>query len=127
MKHLPTIKIKSIPHRKQRYETCGDYYHRWGKWQFRISKINSKYEFLILIHELVEWFLTQQRGITEEQISNFDILFEAKRSKGSFDEPGHDKKAPYHKEHVFAEKIEKQLAKELKVDWKKYDKTINKL
>ena len=132
MKHLPKIVIKAIDHSSHRYETVGDYYEDDltffnEKWQFRVSKTNADYEFLVTIHELVEWYLTQKKGLREEEIYAFDVAFEAKRKKGNTDEPGHDKTAPYHKEHVFAEKIEKLIAKELGVNWKKYDKILNNL
>lgn len=127
MKHLPNIEIKVIDHKKHRYETVGDYFKKNKSWQFRVSKMNYDYEMLVIFHELVEWFLTQKRGISEKGITNFDVWFESKRKAGNIDEPGHDKKAPYHKEHVFAEKIEKLIAKEIGVDWKKYDNTVNTL
>lgn len=134
MKHLPIIQIEAIPHKKQRYETCGDYYKDvcdCGRkhWYFYSSKTNVDYEFLIVIHELVEWYLTQKRGIAEPKITAFDKLFEEERKQGKWkdEEPGFDKRAPYRKEHVFADKIEKLVAKELKVNWDKYTKDINKL
>lgn len=121
MKNLPYIFIESMPHKFQRYETVGDYFNHNDIWHFKISETKADYEFLILIHEMIEWYLTQKRGISEKKITNFDINF---KGKG---EPGDDKNAPYRKEHQFATKIEKLIAKELKVNWAKYDKTINNL
>jgi hypothetical protein len=43
------------------------------------------------------------------------------------DEPGHDPKAPYNKEHIFAEKIERQIAEELGVDWEEYSRVVESL
>jgi hypothetical protein len=40
-------------------------------------------------------------------------------------EPGDDPRAPYHKQHVFAENIERLLAAELGVDWSAYDKEVS--
>lgn len=138
MKHLREISVKVIPHSKQRYNTVGDYFkemiygimpdklpnspnwictERVMREQVRISSSNADYEFLIAMHELIEWYLTEKRGISEKSITAFD-----KKFKGV--EPGKDKKAPYHKEHMFAEKIERMLAKELKVNWEKYDKEL---
>ena len=122
MKHLPDISIETIKHEKQRYDTAGDYlqYNKY-LWCFYISKMdNIDYEFLVLIHELIEWRLTQKRGIKEEDITKFDI------ESGS-DDPGALKNAPYHKEHMFATRIEKLLAKELGVDLDKYCKSFDKL
>lgn len=130
MKHLPIIHIHSIPHKFQDYNTVGNYKKLStfvGGWEFEISKMNIDYEFLVLIHELVEWRLTQKRGIKLKDIDDFDIDFEKNRKPGNTDEPGFDKKCPYRKEHAFATRIEKLIAKELGVDWETYDDTINNL
>lgn len=123
------IEFKTIRHDKQRYPTVGDYF-KVGKyiWKFFVSKMNNEdYEFLVFLHELVEWKLTQKRGISEESITAFDTEFEKNRPDGNLEEPGHDPKAPYHREHVFAEKIERAMAEELGVDWDTYDKVVNDL
>jgi len=127
------IYFKTIPHNQMRYETCGDYWIDPAKvWQFRVSEMaNPDYEFLVLIHELVEWYLTQKRGIHTDAIDYFDVSFEKLRELnpeliGDM-EPGHMSSAPYHKEHVFAEKIERLIAEELGVTWSRYDKAVGDL
>ena len=129
MMHLPPIRFEAIPHKQHRYETVGDYYKVNKEWLFKVSKTNADYEFLVLIHELVEWYLTQRKGIKESDISKFDKMFEQERAEGlwDLDEPGNDPRAPYRDEHIFAESIERTIAKYLKLDWKLYDKTINGL
>lgn len=130
------IIIKIIKHSEQRYETCGDWY--WEKdggedvLQIRVSDMNNwKYEFLVAFHELAEVILCKDRGISQESVDKFDTKFEEMRS--AFPEffgnrePGNSTKAPYQKEHLFATKVESMMAKELKVDWKEYDKTVNEL
>ena len=133
------IKIKTIPHEEQRYETVGDWVLKDG----RLDKIlvsdmgNEDYEFLVGIHEAIEAYLCTKRGITEQEINNFDIDYEdARESKGKAScgcrptetsEPGHDTHAPYRNEHCFAEKIERMIAKKLKVNWQKYDEKVNSL
>ena len=122
------FEIKTIPHNEHRYETVGDYYEENGKDQIRISDMNnSDYEFLVMIHELIELYLCKKRGIKEGDISAFDIEFEKNREEGNVDEPGDNPNAPYRKEHSFAINIEKQLAIELNVNWADYDNTINNL
>jgi hypothetical protein len=116
-KHLPEINFKVIPHNKQRYDTVGDYWKEGGE-QVRVSKWKIDYEFLIMMHELTEWYLTQKRGIKEKDIYKFDVWFNKEDLVG---EPGDHKNAPYRKEHHFATKVEKMLAKELGIDWKKYN------
>jgi hypothetical protein len=122
------IEIKTIPDKKQRYNTVGDYWEQNGKELVRISDMqNWKYEILIAVHEILEASLCKARGIHEKVISNFDKKYEKKRKYRILDEPGNDLSAPYYKEHQFALKIEKMFAKELGVDWKEYNKLIVKL
>lgn len=126
------IQSKTIKHSEQKYETVGDYFKDGDNWQFRISDMkNTDYEFLVFIHEVIECYLTQKRGITEKSITEFDKEFEKVREYFpkiiGDQEPGHMVNAPYHKEHVFAEKIEKLVAEELGVDWNRYDKTVSEL
>lgn len=124
------LDIKTINHNEQRYNTVGDYYDEDNIIKFRISKTNDDYEFLVLIHELVEWYLTKKHGIIETDIKAFDELFEEERNAGLHtldEEPGHDVRAPYRNEHIYAELIERLIANKLNIDWSKYDKVINNL
>ena len=128
---LPEIRVKVIPHGKQRYPTVGDYFERRGRWEFRISRIgDARYEFLVLIHELVEWFLCWLRGIPEEEITKFDVFFEWEIQQGKHPEdaePGDDPRCPYRREHKFATRIEKMVAKALGVDWEEYNQRLDAL
>lgn len=80
-------------------------------------KLKHKEQLLVAVHELIESILCKDRGITDEVVSEWDRL------GGN----GDQKKAPYYKEHKFATKLEKMLAKELNVDWDKYEKHIDKI
>ncbi len=128
---IPEIEIKPIPHDSQRYPTAGDYWDDMGTWRFRVSKMgNKKYELLVILHEFVEWMLTQDRGIKEPDIMAFDMLFEDEIQAGKQDpdaEPGNDPRAPYFKEHQVATEIEKRIAAELGVDWEAYDQAVMSL
>lgn len=127
------IYIDTIPHAEQRYPTVGDYWHPklsggTETTQVRVSDMgNTDYEFLVAIHELVELHLCKKRGISVEAIDKFDIAFEASRKPESFDEPGDDLSAPYHKEHVFATWIERLVAQEMGVNWDTYNEVVNSL
>lgn len=129
MSKIEKIKVMIIPHEAHRYETVGDYwYPSEERMELRISDMeNEDFEFLVLIHELVEAHLCRKRGIEEPIIKAFDEAFEAKREVGNEDEPGFDPLAPYVKEHTFATDIELQIAKELGVDWDEYSKKVNSL
>ncbi len=121
------IEIKTIADKDQRYDTVGDYWKAGDKDEIRISELgNRQYEFFVAIHEMIEQFLCENKGITDEEITKFDIEYEKNRKTGDASEPGNDKCAPYHKEHMFAEKIEKLMAEQCGIDWDKYNNYINK-
>jgi len=112
------ISIRFIGHNKQRYDTYGDYYYGKEKLNIRISKFsNWKYQWLVLLHEMVEFLLIMDRGITIEEIERFDL------ANLRLEDPGLSKEAPYHKEHMTAIKIEKILCKELGLKWGRYYNT----
>lgn len=130
MNHLPKIVIDTVSHKKQRYETSGDYYKKGGVLNIRVSKLNPNHEFLIALHELIEWYLIDQKGVSIEEIDEFDIRFEQDRARGLHKpttEPGDSLKAPYYKEHQIASKIEREMAEYLGVNWDKYSEHVNSL
>ncbi len=121
------INIKTISDKEQRYDTVGDYWKKDGVDEIKVSLMgNRQYEFLVAIHEMVEQFLCENAGITDEDITKFDLEYEEKRKNGDTTEPGEDIYAPYHKQHMFAEKIEKMMAEECKIDWEDYSKYSNR-
>jgi hypothetical protein len=124
MKHLPDISMEVIPHRYQAYDTCGDYISNELGWTIKVSKLKDwKMEFLVAIHELIEFGLITNDGVSLRSVNFFD-----KKGKGKYlDEPGLSEEAPYHKQHMIATQIEEVLAKELGVDWEEYDKEIKEL
>lgn len=117
------IEIKTIPDTEQRYDTVGDYQTKAdGSQTITVSDMaDSRYEFLIALHELIESYLCKERDITDAMIDAFDMEYERTREPGNVDdEPGDDSTAPYHQEHLFATKMEKLMAQELGVDWEEY-------
>ena len=123
------IDIQTIPHADQRYPTVGDYWHEDGTERVRISKmVDWRYEILVTVHELIEMALTKHRGISEQDITDFDIGFEKAREAGLVQgEPGDQKDAPYQREHIFATNLERLFAAELGVNWREYDEYVNEL
>lgn len=79
-----------------------------------------KKEALIAFHELAEVLMCTAAGISEPDIMAFDVEFEKNRKPGNDDEPGDDPNAPYRKQHLIAEGLEKVLAAEMGLDWKEY-------
>ena len=121
------IVIETIGHSQQRYPTVGDWQiDRTGNLQIAVSKMSDqRYESLVGMHEVIEAYLALHAGVSPEAVDKFDRAYEAKRKPGDDSEPGDDPRAPYHKQHVFAEKIERLLATELGVDWSAYDKEVS--
>ena len=146
--------IQTIPHKLQRYQTVGDW-EPGNPAKITVSEMgNDDYEFLVMVHELIEFYLCQKHGITSEMVDKFDFAFEKERAaeirhimkshprRGRYGraqtrqmdidrinnrEPGDDPNAPYYKEHQFATMMEKALCHELGVNWDKYDKTVMNL
>jgi len=120
------IDIQSIPHREHRYDTLGDYYYSRQmtecgreRLNIRVSKIdNENYSYLVAMHELIEAWLCQKRGISVKDIDDFDMKF---KGEG---EPGDEIDSPYYKEHQFATKIEKMLCEELGIKWEDYEQAL---
>jgi|GEM_PF-1935914 len=111
--------IDTIPHRDQRYDTCGDWFQEGARMMIRVSSMGERrYEFLVGIHELVEAELCRQMGISEQTVDAWDLAHEDE------DEPGAMEKCPYREAHLRAEAIERVLANDLGVDWEHYSKTV---
>ena len=119
------IRIETIPHKDQRYNTVGD-------WQFigddlivRVSDMESEqglYEFLVGIHELIEAVLCKAYGISQEEVDKFDM--EHLDFEG---EPGNLPDAPYYRQHLLATVIERILSDELDIDYNEYEEAIENL
>lgn len=125
------IRVKFIPHYEQRYPTVGDYWEDGGALEVRISQMADwRYGMLVLIHELIEYTAVKAAGIPLRLIDEFDIQFERERDRGlhgQFEEPGNDRGAPYHKQHVWATRVEHVCAWLFMVKWKVYEHAVNSL
>jgi hypothetical protein len=119
--------VSQVPHRKQRYETVGDWIP--GKpAEIRVSKMkDQRYVFLVALHEMIEYELCRMNGISDKEVVAFDVNFEAERRRNMHPieaEPGNDPRAPYRNEHEFATMVEMMVAHKLGVSWSDYGKTI---
>ena len=123
------IKIDIIDHGKQRYDTVGDwYYDASNVLHIKVSKMaDARHELLVAIHEMIEAVLCEEENIAEEEVTAFDVAYEANRKDGDVTEPGDSIKAPYYKQHQIATGMEKILAAVMHVDWNSYEKDINQL
>lgn len=121
--------LKVVEHKKQRYETIGDWIPGNPAKIIASDVGNQDYEFMILMHELVEYYLCKKRGITDRKVVKFDRKYEKDRVLGKHtvtSEPGNNRRAPYRKEHKFATRIEKLVGKRLGVDWDEYSMYLMK-
>ncbi|HYC26948.1 MAG TPA: hypothetical protein VEB67_02875, partial [Nitrososphaerales archaeon] len=123
----PVFTISQVPHRKQRYETVGDWIP--GKpAEIRVSRMkDQRYVFLVALHELIEYELCRMHGISDREVVAFDVNFESERKRNMHPmdaEPGNDPRAPYRSEHDFATTIEMMVAQKLGVRWSDYEKTV---
>lgn len=125
------ISIKTIPHKDQRYATCGD-------WQFinpeylviRVSEMgNPDYEFLVAAHEMIEaWLAVKRSGAgVEKVLDSFDMEYENNRKDGDTSEPGDDPNCPVYLEHQITTGVERILAGLMNISWKDYDQFVNDL
>lgn len=115
------ITIKTIPHKEQRYDTCGD-------WQFlapdrlvvSVSDTGDlRYNTLLAIHELVEAVLCAKDGVAEASVDHFDMSNPTK--------DGDDRDCPYAKQHCFATSVERMVAAAMDVSWGEYEYTLDTL
>ncbi len=123
----PVFTIAQVPHKKQRYETVGDWIPGTPA-QIRVSRMkDQRYVFLVALHEMIEYELCKMHGITDREVVAFDVNFEAERRMNLHPldaEPGNHPKAPYRNEHEFATMIEMMVAQKLGVSWSDYEKTV---
>ncbi len=122
------MKVTIQPYNKMRYETCGDYIMENGHWHFYIAKLEKRrYEWLVLIHEIIECYLCSLLMIKEKDIYEFDLMFEQERKNflhTEDEEPGDDRQAPYYYQHQIATFFEKIFAFILFVNWREYDEAV---
>jgi len=129
------IDYQIIPHRRQRYDTVGDYYGKHGAWNFRVSRMKDyRYEVLVFLHEIIEFMLVRLAGIKLRDIDRWDRDYEKWRQDDSapcgcklYEEPGDDPHAPYHLQHVTATKCERLIADALGVKWSEYNAAVEAL
>jgi hypothetical protein len=119
--------ISQIPHKKQRYDTVGDWIPG-NPVRIRVSKMkDERYVFLVALHEMIEYELCRMNGITDSKVVEFDRSFERERRDRIHSleaEPGDDPRAPYRNEHGFATMIERMVAQKMGVSWSDYEKAV---
>lgn len=116
------IIIETVKHSEQRYATCGDWQYIGDELVVRVSDTGDVLSnVLVGIHELVEAVLCKANGIPESAVDFFD------KTNPELEEPGNSPEAPYHKQHVVAEIVERLVASEAHVVWQDHDYRVMSL
>ena len=118
------IILKTIPNKKHRYPTIGDWKIKTWCDTLKLTILASKeigrdYAFLILIHELIEAFLCHKHGISDESVVTWDLCHPDAA------EPGDLFGCPYRLEHNQATSVEKLVAVMLGVSWEAYERKLD--
>ena len=126
------ITLKSVEPRKVRANQCGDWH--WGADGSLLvsvrNDLSKNTQLLIALHEFIEAILCKKAGISDAQVTGFDIAFELEREAGKHkedDENGDDPRAPYHQEHINATAMEMFMCSMLGLTWKEHSKEIEKV
>ena len=128
MKHLPIIRIKVIPHSEQKYDTVGDYWQtKNGNWEMRISEMTPEYELAVIEHELAEMVRTIRDGVKWSDVDKFDTETVYLVDPDNISDPGLSRKAPYHKQHMLSDKIERLIIKQDGGTWEDYNDYLDKM
>jgi hypothetical protein len=116
------IKIETIPHSEQRYDTVGDWQFIGNDLVIHVSDMgNNLYEFLVGIHELIEAILCKEYSVLEQQVDSWDKKHLDSNDPGSIMVDENGETCPYYRQHFIATIIERMLANELGVDWDPYE------
>jgi hypothetical protein len=126
---IKEIHIKVIPHNEQReHGNVGDYWEKSpGVWEMRVSELGDwRKNMLVAVHELAEVIQTEAAGIPEPTIQKFDEEY-YRDNPDTLVEAGDVPAAPYHRQHVVAELIERLLASQLGISWLDHTNAVESL
>lgn len=116
------IVIETIPHKEQRYDTCGDWWREGDTLHVRVSRMDDpRHEHLVAVHELVEAILCENDGVKAQKVDDFDFKY------SGLGEPGDDALAPYQAQHCFATSVERMLCAAMGVKWANYENEVANL
>jgi hypothetical protein len=144
---MKRIVLESIPHEKQAYETCGDYFESDDEIRIVVSDLGDpQLEQLIAVHELIEVLLMKAADLPLVASTEYDIQFEKARADGdhyhvkgeeaahffwfngrkytSDAEPGDAPDCPYAPMHNFATSVERLLCAAFGRKWADYEDAV---
>lgn len=113
--------------KKMRYNTFGDYFIKKDRLVFQIVDHKKDiYTKLTLLHEMIEYFMLEYKGIPIDAIDEFDIAFEKDPDRvAKYGEPGADPSAPYRHEHSVAEISCQFICEQLGIDYEQYNNCLD--
>jgi hypothetical protein len=103
-----------------RYDTAGDWRFDGQDRNITVTVMDTgvdDYNFLLIVHELIEAYLCYAEGISTEAVDTYDM-------NSNSDDPGDAPDCFYHSQHSFAVGVERLLASTLGVDWADYDQVL---
>lgn len=123
------INVEIKPKAQMRYNTVGDYFFQEdGSLKFEIADTGSPIcNWMILIHEMIEYALLENRDVPIQTVDAFDFMYEKERDEAFHDlddEPGFDKRSPYIREHTLATAVEMLMCAHAGVSWTDYSELI---
>lgn len=115
------VEIKTVDPAAMRYPTAGDW--EWlpdGALMLKVPEYGGRNTsvLLVAIHEMIEAYLCQRDGITDEHVTTFDT------ANPLLEEPGDHPDAPYHRQHAIAMAIERECALAMGAKWDEHDKWV---
>lgn len=115
---MNTTLIKVVPHSEIRNDDVADWRTCNGVDEILVSELVEEfpgYALCVAIHELVEKFLCDRDGISDEQVTAWDAANEL---------GGDSIHAPYHQQHTRASGVERAACAALGIHWESYDRFI---
>ena len=110
------INARVVPAGKIRFRNLGDWRTNCTVRSIEVADMgNEDYEFLLILHEMVEQHLCLKHGVSEQAVDKWDSEHLV------CDEPGDDPESPYHREHHVAMTMERLMAAFLGVNWNEYE------
>ena len=126
---LPTIHIKFIPQKEQRFSTPADWQIVDNLLTVWISEMaDPRYECIVLMHELTEIIICWFDGVSSTDADAFDALWEKEIEAGlhnKIEEAGFDKRCCYRRGHVWGARMERLFCFILGVKWRDYEDYFN--
>ena len=114
------MRFEIIPHKRQRYDTCGDWYlDALGELVITASECaDLRSSVAVLVHEAVEAMLCIEADVTPEDVDAWDVNWDGDG------EPGDHPMAPYHTQHRIATCCEAAVAASLGLSWPDHERNL---